>query len=195
MRESRKGRHCLLLALILLLAGCGFHLRGSQGEFESIPPVFVRGGDPAALELRQMLRMAGTVVAPTPAEADLVVAVTEVRRERRVLSVGTRGRVQEYELVYQLDWHGEDRGGREILAAQTISQSRSFSFDETDVIAKSNEEEFLFRDMQRNAVMQVMRRLQLADFDAAAAAAPEDAVGTPDAAPDSVTGETTGETP
>ena len=183
MSRSRTGVRCMMLALALaVLAGCGFHLRGSQGEFESIPPVFVRGGDPAALELRQMLRMAGSTVAETPAQAGLIVAVTDVRRERRVLSVGTRGRVQEYQLLYQLDWHGEDREGRQIVAAETISQSRSFSFDETDVIAKSNEEGFLFRDMQRNAVMQIMRRLQVVDFDELEAAT-EDAV---DAPPESV---------
>lgn len=158
------GRWAALTMALLLLTACGFHLRGSQGEFASLPPVFVRGGDPAALELSQMLRMAGTEVATAPAQAELIVAIGDVRRERRVLSVGTRGRVQEYQLIYQLDWHGENRAGRQVLASRTISQSRSFSFDETDIIAKSNEEDFLFRDMQRNAVMQIMRRLQVADL-------------------------------
>jgi LPS-assembly lipoprotein len=167
LNRVRTGRRWAALAMaLLLLAGCGFHLRGSQGEFASIPPVFVRGGDPAALELSQMLRMAGAEVAPAPAQASLIVAVVDVRRERRVQSVGTRGRVQEYQLIYQLDWHGEDRAGRRVIAPETISLSRSFSFDETDVIAKSNEEEFLFRDMQRNAVMQIMRRIQVSEFSA-----------------------------
>lgn len=168
----------LLLSLVLPLAGCGFHLRGSGGEFEALPPVYVQGGDPAAAELRQFLRTGGTEVVDAVSRAQLIVTVARVERERRILSVGTRGRVQEYELIYALTWHGDDRAGRRVLDEQTVTQTRNFSFDETDIIAKSNEEDFLFRDMQRAAVMQIMRRLQVADFSAIApdgAPIPDDA--------------------
>lgn len=158
VRETAGGT--VLLLALLFLAGCGFQLRGASGEFEALPPVLVRGGDPAALELRQMLRMAGTTLVDEPGEAGLILSVDDVQRERRVLSVGTRGRVQEYELLYRLDWHGEDAGGREVIAPRTIAQTQNFSFDESDVIAKGSEEEYLFRQMQRSAVMQLLRSLQ-----------------------------------
>lgn len=157
-----------LLSLLLALEACGFRLRGSLGEFESIPPVYVQGGDPAALELRQFLRTGGTEVVDEPSRARLILTVADVTRDRRVLSVGTRGRVQEYELIYRLTYYAEDSRGLWVMDEQTVTQVRSFSFDETDVIAKSNEEDFLFRDMQRAAVMQIMRRMQVVDFDAGA---------------------------
>jgi LPS-assembly lipoprotein len=184
LKLARTGvRWAALMVALLALTACGFHLRGSQGEFAALPPVFVRGGDPAALELSQMLRTAGTTVAASTAEAELIVVIGDARRERRVLSVGTRGRVQEYQLIYQLDWHGENRAGRHVIAAQTISQSRNFSFDETDIIAKSNEEDFLFRDMQRNAVMQIMRRLQVSDLTGLGDASGESPQSASEAAP------------
>ncbi len=156
---------CALLLVMVALEGCGFRLRGSLGEFESMPPTHVRGQDPAVFDLRQFLRSGGTEIVDEPAAAGLIVTVADVARSRRVLAVGTRGRVQEYELVYQIRFHAEDRGGRRLLNDQVVTQTRNFDFDEADVIAKSNEEEFLFRDMQRNAVMQIMRLLQALDFD------------------------------
>jgi LPS-assembly lipoprotein len=156
---------CALCLLLVALEGCGFRLRGSLGEFEAMPATHVRGSDPAVFDLRQFLRSGGTDVVDDPEQAGLIVTVDDVARSRRVLTVGTRGRVQEYELVYQIRFHAEDRDGVRLLDNQVITQTRNFDFDEADVIAKSNEEEFLFRDMQRNAVMQILRLLQALDFD------------------------------
>lgn len=155
---------CALLFLALLLEGCGFRLRGALGELESMPPVHVQGNDPAVIELRQFLRAAGSTVVDDAREAGVIVTVADVSRSRRVLSVGTRGRVQEYELIYQLRFQAADGAGDSLLDEQVITQTRNFDFDEADVIAKSNEEDYLFRDMQRNAVMQVLRLLQAIDF-------------------------------
>jgi LPS-assembly lipoprotein len=152
-------RAALACGLVLGLAACGFHLRGSRGEFKSLPPIYVRGEDPAVIDLRQFLRVGGSPVVDEPAQARMIVTVLDARRDRRVLSVGTRGRVEEYELRYELPFYVDDAAGHRLLDQQAAVQTRNFSFDETDVIAKSNEEEYLFRDMQRNAVMQIMRRL------------------------------------
>lgn len=156
----------VLLLVLVALEGCGFRLRGSLGEFESIPPVYVQGTDPAVIDLRQFLRSAGSEVVNAPAQAGLIVTIDDVVRSRRVLSVGARGRVEEYELVYQLRFHADDDEGERMIANEVVTLTRTFAFDETDVVAKSGEEEFLFREMQRNAVMQVMRRLQSLEFDA-----------------------------
>lgn len=153
-----------MLLLLLMLEGCGFRLRGSLGEFEAMPATQVRGNDPAVFDLRQYLRSGGTEIVEDPAQAELIVIIEDVTRSRRVLSVGTTGRVQEYELIYQIRFRAEDRRGDRLLDDQIITQTRNFEFDEIDVTSKSNEEDFLFRDMQRNAVMQIMRRVQSLDF-------------------------------
>ncbi len=134
-----------------------------------MPATHVRGNDPAVFDLRQFLRSGGTEVVDDPAQAGLIVTIEDVTRSRRVLAVGTTGRVQEYELIYQIRFRAEDREGDRLLDNELIIQTRNFDFDEADVTAKSNEEEFLFRDMQRNAVMQIMRRVQVLDFTAEAA--------------------------
>lgn len=165
-QSGRSGGARLFIALLavgclaLALAGCGFRLRGSLGGLEALPPLHLRGADPVVMELDRVLRGGGARLVDDIAQARLIVTVLDARRDRRVLSVGTTGRVREYELHYALRFRVDDAGGRPVLDTQTVPVVRDFSFDETDVVAKSNEEEQLFRDMQRDAARQVARRLQ-----------------------------------
>jgi LPS-assembly lipoprotein len=150
----------LLAALMLLAAGCGFHLRGSQGDFAALPPVLVKGDGAAATELRRALLSAETPVVDDAAQARLVVTIVDERRERRASAVGTTGRVQEYELNYTARFRVDDPAGTALASEQSVTVQRSYSFDGTDVNAKSNEEDGLYRDMVFDTVRQILIRLQ-----------------------------------
>lgn len=150
----------LLAALVLLLAGCGFHLRGSQGDFAALPPVLVQGDGAAATELRRALRGGETPVVEEVAQAGLVVTIIDERRARRASAVGVTGRVQEYELNYVVRFRIDDPSGAALAPEQSVAVQRSYSFDGTDVNAKSNEEDDLYRDMVYDVVRQILIRLQ-----------------------------------
>ncbi|MGE0371208.1 MAG: LPS assembly lipoprotein LptE [Gammaproteobacteria bacterium] len=172
MRREADGRWIaqgLLAALFLLSAGgCGFHLRGSLGELEALPPVLVRGDGDAAAELTRALRSAGSPVVEDAAQARLVVTIVDARRDRRASAVGTTGRVQEYELHYAVRFRVDDPAGANLAPEQTVAVQRSYAFDGTDVNAKSNEEADLYRDMEFDAMRQILMRLQAIHPDAPA---------------------------
>lgn len=150
----------VVLAAAILLAGCGFHLRGSLGELEGLPPVLVRGDDALARELQRALRNAGTPVVGDAAAAQLVVFLGDMRRDRRASAVGGAGRVQEYELHASARFRVEDSAGTSLAPEQVVSAVRSYSFDGTDVNAKSNEEDSLYEDMRYDLARQILLRLQ-----------------------------------
>jgi LPS-assembly lipoprotein len=158
MRAALIGRLGIGLAL-LLLAGCGFHLRGS-GDVRPLPAIQVRGGGPLAAELERTLRSQGTPVVDVASQAQWVVSLADIRRERRTAAVGRTGRVQEYELHYSVRLEVADAAGKGLAPSQTISVERSYSYDGTDVNAKSNEEATLYQDMQFDLVRQILMRLQ-----------------------------------
>ncbi len=163
MRREPDGRWIaqgLLAALVLLAAGCGFHLRGSQGDFAALPPVMVKGEGAAMAELRRALLSAETPVVEDASQARLVVIIVDERRERRASAVGTTGRVQEYELNYTVRFRVDDPAGAALAPEQSVTVQRSYSFDSTDVNAKSNEEDGLYRDMVFDTVRQILIRLQ-----------------------------------
>jgi LPS-assembly lipoprotein len=150
------------VAFALLLAGCGFQLRGSSGQY-AMPfhSIYVGFADTSALgtELKRNLRGGDTVVATDPKGADAQFDVISESRNKSILSLNSQGRVREYLLTYTLSFRVRDAKGGELLGPTEISLKRSYTFNESQVLAKESEEVLLYRDMQTDLVQQILRRL------------------------------------
>jgi LPS-assembly lipoprotein len=160
MRHIASGLPALLVAA--LLAGCGFQLQGAMTLPEGVRSVYVAAPDlltPFAVELRRGLERAGATVAGSAEQADTVIRVRNDRTGRRVLSVSSRNTPQEFEIFYAIDY-AIDRSGAELLPAQRHELTRSFSFDQSALLAKDREEEILRAAMARDLADLVLRRLE-----------------------------------
>ena len=150
----------------LLLASCGFHLRGQAAlPFESI---YVQSGGPSAFanEFARAVRAGSqTQVTDNPKAARVTLQIIAEGRERAILSLSGSGRVREITLRYRVSYRLYDQKNREHIAPSEILLRRDLSYSDTDVIAKEQEEALLFRDMQSDAVQQLVRRLQVTRID------------------------------
>ena len=150
---------CLCAATVL--ASCGFRLQGAVDLPVELRRVYVATADeltPFAVELREALHRNGATLAPAAGVADAVVRVREDRTGRRVLSVSARNTPEEFEVFYVVDY-SIDRAGEEVVPTQTLELTRSFSFDEADLLAKDREEDILREAMARDIAGLVVRRL------------------------------------
>lgn len=162
-RPSLWGRGLITVALSALLVGCGFHLRGAIKLPTALEKTYIpAAGVPADLldQLRLALSGNGAVVVDTPLAGASVLKILKVTSGRRVLSVDRAGKVQEYELRYSVRFSLTGDHGVELVAPQTVQVARDYLFNETEVLAKSEEEAELYRDMRRDVVDTIIRRLQ-----------------------------------
>jgi LPS-assembly lipoprotein len=146
------------LLIALLLAGCGFHLRGqSTLPFNTL---FVPGGTPMLVELKRNIA-AGTQtkIVDRPDGAEAVLTLGAETREKVIVSMDTAGRVREYQLRYRVGFHVHDGKGQNWIPTSEITLTRDISFNDAQIIAKENEEALLYRDMQTDMVQQIVRRL------------------------------------
>jgi LPS-assembly lipoprotein len=165
LRGDDHRRRALLAALAAsaTMVACGFQLRGQATyAFNSVyvnAPAF-----PAlAAELRQSLAGAGTAtIAETPAAAQVIVDITSLLDDKQVLSLSPGGRVQEYALAKAVGFRVRDPDGREWLTPDEIVVRRTYTYDDTERLAREIQEQRLLRDMQTDAVQQIVRRLQAA---------------------------------
>jgi LPS-assembly lipoprotein len=158
--SPRTGGLALLLAL--LLSGCGFHLQGTAKLPAGLHKVYVAATDelsPFAVELDRALKDSGAEIAGSAAEADAIIRVAQDRTGRRVLSVSSRNTPQEYQAYYSLQY-SIDRGGKQAVPQQEIELTRSYSFSESDALAKDREEAILREAMARDLADLVLRRLE-----------------------------------
>jgi len=154
----------LLISTLLLLAGCGFHLRGSIDLPADLQRMHVQGTSKYSalgVELRRSLRANGVDVVDTANAAQVVLKISAPNYKRRLLSVsGTSGKTAEYELQYSLSVSLQDRQGKVLLAPQALRQLRDYTYDRDNVLGKGNEEARFRVEMERDLVRQVLRRLQ-----------------------------------
>lgn len=145
----------------LLLAGCGFQLRGAaELPFESI---YVPGTGGIALAIRRNITSGTrTAVVDDPRQAQAVLDFTLEQRQKDILSLTAAGRVREFRLLYRVAFRVHDGKGGEYLPPSTVQLSRDITFNDAEILAKEAEEQLLYRDMQSDMVQQIMRRLAAA---------------------------------
>jgi len=152
----------LLLAAALLLAGCGFQLRGSATvPFNTLYIPGATGG--IALDLKRNIE-AGTQakVVNDPKAAEAILDLFGESREKIILSLTGTGRVREFRLRYTVNYRVHDGKGAEYVPRTIVQLTRDVTYSDTEILAKEAEEQLLFRDMQSDLVQQILRRLSSA---------------------------------
>jgi LPS-assembly lipoprotein len=154
----------LVVAIFAMtLNGCGWRLRGSMDMEMSLPPIYLEiqnGSAELRSELPYTLRSAGVQLEPKREAAPLILVIHNETQQRRVLAVGSAGKVSEYELQYLLKFSVRDQSGKDVIATDTINQQREYSFNENEVLAKGEEEQQLFGFMRSMAIQTLLRRMQ-----------------------------------
>ncbi|UVH56897.1 LPS assembly lipoprotein LptE [Variovorax paradoxus] len=150
------------------LAGCGFELR--KAPVFAFKTLQVSGNSAMINQIRRELRATGTVTVVTPdtttaggsspaPAADVVLEILSEDRNRIVISTNSAGLVRELQLQLKVRFRLRTPGGKDLLPATDVSQTRDLSFNETNALAKEGEADLLFRDMQSDIAQQLMRRL------------------------------------
>jgi LPS-assembly lipoprotein len=156
----------LVLALSLTVSACGFHLRGDGGHYTLPFPTMYVGlpeSSPLAVDLKRNINANGsTTVVKTAKEAEGIIEVIsnpEHTKTKTILSLNSNGRVRQYLLSYSIVFRVVDKQGAVLLPPTAIALSRPIDFNETQLLAKEQEEALLYRDMQTDLVQQMMRRI------------------------------------
>ncbi len=151
------------VASALVVAGCGFQLRGQANYAFTSVYVNAPAYPQFAAELRRSLAGAGSAMLAEKADAaQVTVDVVSVLDDKQVLSLSPGGRVQEYALAKAVVFRVRDRDGREWMPQDEIVVRRAYSYDDTERLAREIQEQRLQREMQSDAVQQIVRRLQAA---------------------------------
>ena len=148
------------LTLSLLVAGCGFQLRGDpQVGYRKL---FISSVGASAIvgDMKRTLLAGATRVVTTPAEAEAHLRVLQEEREKSVSTITASGRVYEYQLTLRVRYELIVTGRDEPLIEPTrLETRRLISYSETAPTAKEAEEQLLYKDMQLDLGRQILRHV------------------------------------
>ena len=152
-----------LLLMFLMLTACGYHLRGSIAMPESLKNLYVFNASSALQsELNDVMKASKGHLASSPNEASLVVKIISEDIKTRVLSIGSSGKSNESQLDYFLQFQFYDNQENQVMEEQRIEIAREYFNDQTAVLAKTNEEQILRKEIYKQAVRMLMLRAEAA---------------------------------
>ncbi|MGB8077652.1 MAG: LPS assembly lipoprotein LptE [Gallionella sp.] len=152
-----------LLIAVMLLGGCGFHLR----EQEAMPfnSIYVDTPNQKSLlvsELRHDLDSSKVKLADSAEHADVVLDIISENPDKQILTLDSSGRVTEFRLIYRVSLRAYDHQKQNWIPPEVLELHRDFSYDDSLVLAKESEEALLSNSMRTEMADQIVRRLSLA---------------------------------
>ena len=151
-----------IVVTALALGACGFHLEGAGSLPSAMGKTYLASTDPHSdflMSLTDALRLRGSQIMPSADAADAVVSISRDDTGQRVLSVSARNVPREYEVFYAVTFSVQI-GGEQLMPPESLVVTRSYTYDETQVLAKASEEQVLRRALADDLARRVVRRIQ-----------------------------------
>ncbi len=153
-------RAAFIIAALAALPACGFALKGASAPLP-FSSVQLQAPANSLLVADVISRLSSKGVALNTTASDTVprIALLDEARDKSVASTTTTGRVREFKLNQRVTVQVFGGAGQTWLEPVTLVQSRDFAYNDSQILAKELEEQALYKDMQQELVLAIMRRL------------------------------------
>lgn len=155
-------RSLVAAALCLLIAGCGFQLRGAPPVSPALQPLAVTCAENVPVQLcdavREQLELGRIELKPAE-EADFVLKIGNFRQERRASAITLRAAAAEYTLRHTVDIEVLAADNIPLIEPTDLNSSETYRYDESNVLAKQREEEALREQLHDRLAQQIIFRL------------------------------------
>ena len=126
---------------------------------EALTQVAIDGGDRELnTRLNETLSNSGSTVVPIGGSSPVIV-ITRSEYERDVRTRNANGIATGYDYTYTVDYNVVDANGETLQAPASLTQRRTLEYDPENELEAEDEEEFLREEMEKELVLQMMRRL------------------------------------
>jgi len=160
-------RLALIAVLTLGLTACGFHLAGTRPLPEVLQRVYIDlsqpykvSDQPLEVALRERLTQRGARVVAKAKQAETSLRLWDLVERRETLSIGPDGKALEYRLQISVNYEVL-RGDKILLAPNSLSASRDYSFQPSSILAKESEEAQLREFIQGELAELLLLRLEV----------------------------------
>jgi len=147
---------------LLMLTACGFHLRGTGALPDTMSVTYIHGTkqfDTLNDDFRYALEAHGARVTENRADATAILRILGNNNDKDVLTVDVGGKVQEIQIRQTIRFDVVTSDNQPLVERQTVTLSRDFVFNKTDILAKERESDLIKKELQRDVVNQAMLRI------------------------------------
>ena len=162
--QQRLAQFLLLLGTALLLAGCGFQLRGAGGvavpeDWLSMHMVTGNPNSEFSREVKTSFAANGVEWQDSMQTANYSIKLGPERFSQRNLSLNSEARAAEFELTMRSTFSVRDSSGKTVIEDTTSSVVKQMENDPRNVVGKAEEIRILKGEMRSELAQQIMRRI------------------------------------
>jgi LPS-assembly lipoprotein len=158
-------RHVVLFAATGVLSACGFHMRGEVQLPPGMQRVHVQSADsfsPLARDLEAALARSGAKVENAAGDGIAEISIPVITLAPAVRSVSASAYVNEFSMVYHVEMQITDANGKTLMPREVTEHSREFTFDQSQAIGTSAEQDEIKKEMERDMVQALLRKIEAA---------------------------------
>ena len=152
-----------VLALLCVLSGCGFALRGTGGTSlpESWKTMHLSTVNPNGEMSREVLSTfsAHDISWVDAEDANYTLQVGPERFRQYNLSINAQARASEFELLMSTTFSVRDAEGEQLIEDSEATVVKQMENDPTNVVGKAEEVRILKTEMRTELVQQILRRI------------------------------------
>jgi LPS-assembly lipoprotein len=147
-----------LVFLSLVLASCGFQLRGQFNfGFDSLNR---RGMDNTDMSRTMDIQLEiNQLKVNVDKNAPITLDLLGERRDRDIVTFSATGRAREVRIIYSLKFQVRDSKGDYLIAPTELSQRRELTYNDNQILGKEAEEIQLYQEMQKDIARLILTRL------------------------------------
>ncbi len=148
--------------LLLLLTGCGFHLRGMiemPRWLNNISIVVQNAHRDIEASVREQLKAYHINVYPDPALAEYWLIIEQDDFRQQISSISSSTTPRQYQLIYTVHFRLQRAKGREIMPSSQVVVTRLITLNSNRILGSTNEEDQSKTEMQRDAAIQIIDKL------------------------------------
>ena len=159
-------RKFILVFSLMVIAGCGFKLRGTIPWPTDYQNVYMEGYNPSQRDsfyasVKRFFPEYVKVV-NNQKDADVIIQVLSESQTARTVSGLAANRDTEEVVTLNVTVQVLDDQGNEIMPATTLTRERDFTYDESNLLGKSTDLQNVSRILRQETASMFMRRLEAA---------------------------------
>ena len=152
-------RNLILIFTLIGITSCGYTLRGNLALNESIKEISVYSSEYSQLlnSINILLTNNNIKTSSKKNTSNYRIQIFSENFNRRQLSINLSGRVNEFEVIYSVDFNIS--APSEIGTVENITLYRDYSFDENQVMGNTGREDTIKKEMVSTVATLIINKL------------------------------------
>lgn len=152
----------ILIIITWLLAGCGFHLRGTQPLPPQLHTMYLQSNSPYSNFTRQLkntLRLSKVRLVNDPKQAQIILCILKENFYTNQTTVASTAQTRNYNVTYAITYSLQNKHGNTIIQPKSINSTDSITVNQNEILENSNKLDITKQSLIRNLIMKLMFQL------------------------------------